>query len=287
MAEYSGWDAAAAWERLVAIGQRVEQLGFDSLWVVDHFLTNGDRDNAAPTFESFAVVTALAALTRRVRIGQAVICAGYRNPALIAKAMSTADVISGGRMELGIGAGWNESEYRSFGYEFPDIATRLEILRESLEVICSLLTDGHATFGGRHVHAENAINSPPGLQRPRIPIVVGGNGPNVTWRIAAKYADELNLDGMSPAQVARALPVINSRCDELGRDPKSLRISVNLWSEVSAIEGAARVSLIEEFRDLGVSRLIFQVLGVVTSDDPLHRLVDDATSAGIPLAPDT
>jgi F420-dependent oxidoreductase-like protein len=285
MAEYAGWDAAAAWERLARIGQQVDQLGFDSMWVVDHFLTNDDRDNAAPTFESFAVVTALAALTRRVRIGHAVICVGYRNPALTAKAISTADVISGGRVELGIGAGWNESEYRSYGYEFPDVRTRLEILRESLEVIGPLLTSGRATFSGRHVHAENSINSPAGLQHPRIPIVVGGNGPNVTWRLAAKYADELNLDGMSPAQTAEALPVIKSRCEELGRDPKSLRVSVNLWSEVSAMEGAARVSLIQEFRDLGISRLIFQLLDAVTSDEPLLRLVDDATAAGIRLSP--
>ena len=248
MAEYANWEPALAWHRLIEIAQQADELGFESLWVVDHFLTNADRNNAAPTFESFAVLAGVASMTRHIRLGHAVVCAGFRNPALMTKAISTIDVISGGRIELGIGAGWNESEYRAYGYEFPDAPTRLQILRESLEIIGPLLSVGNATHDGHYVRTDRAVNAPIGLQQPRIPIVVGGNGPNVTWRIAAKYADELNLDGMSPAQAAKALPVIKQRCEELGRDPGTLRVSVNFWSDVSALEGSPRVELIQQFQ---------------------------------------
>jgi F420-dependent oxidoreductase-like protein len=283
MAEFAGWAPAAAWARIVRVAQECDTLGIESLWVFDHFLTNGNRDDSAPTFESFATVTALAALTERIRIGHTVICAGYRNPALMAKAIATADVLSGGRIELGIGAGWNENEWRRYGFGFPATRTRLEILRESLVIIGALLSDGKATYEGTHVQALEAIISPRGLQEPRIPIVVGGNGPNVTWRLAARYADEVNLDGMTPAQVAEALPVIASRCDEVGRKPESLRVSVNLWSDVSMVSGGSRVTLIRQMADLGVTRLTFHLLDVVTDDRTLVRLTEDAAAAGIEL----
>ena len=133
------------------------------------------------------------------------------------------------------------------------------------------------------MQALEAIISPRGLQEPRIPIVVGGNGPNVTWRLAARYADEVNLDGMTPAQVAEALPVIASRCDEVRRKPESLRVSVNLWSDVSMVSGGSRVTLIRQMADLGVTRLTFHLLDVVTDDRTLVRLTEDAAAAGIEL----
>ncbi len=142
------------------------------------------------------------------------------------------DAISGGRMELGIGAGWKRDEWLAYGYGFPETKERLAALGDHLEVITRML-DGdknqHATFEGRYATVRDAINVPKPIQKPRVPIMVGGNGPNVTWRLAAKHADELNVDGMSPGEVAEALPVIRSRCEEIGRDPASLRVSVHLW----------------------------------------------------------
>ena len=157
--------------------------------------------------------------TERVRLGQVVICTAFRNPALTAKMIGTLDVISGGRMELGIGAGWKEDEWRAYGYGFPDTKTRLATLSDHLEVITRMLAPGHATFAGTYASVTDAVNVPRGLQEPRVPIMVGGNGPKVTWRLAARHADELNLDWLTPDEVRDAKPVIASRCEEIGRDP--------------------------------------------------------------------
>ena len=119
--EYDGWDAAAAWARTIELAKQAEALGFESLWVFDHFHTV-PRPTDEITFESFSMLTALAMATTRVRLGHMVICAGFRNPALTAKLASTIDVISGGRFELGIGAGWKEDEWRAYGYGFPTLA---------------------------------------------------------------------------------------------------------------------------------------------------------------------
>ena len=173
------------------------------------------------TFESFTVLGALAHATRRVRIGHMVICNGFRNPALTAKMGSTLDVISGGRFELGIGAGWKEDEWRAYGYGFPTLKERLEALGDGLEVITRMLGEGRATYHGRWATVKGAINVPKGVQ-PRIPVIVGGNGENVTFRYAAKHATELNLVFLDRARVAEALPVIRSRCEEIGRDPAEI-----------------------------------------------------------------
>src|SRR5215213_119625 len=121
--EYDGWDVTEAWERTVAVAQQAERLGFESLWVFDHFQTTPEPTDEI-TFEAFTTLAALAPITSRVRLGQIVTCAGYRNPALLAKMISTLDVISGGRAELGLGAGWKRDEYDAYGYGFPDTKRR-------------------------------------------------------------------------------------------------------------------------------------------------------------------
>src|SRR5688572_842868 len=212
--EYDGWDARDAWQRSLAVATQAERLGFESIWLFDHFHTIPEpRDE--PTFESFTSLSALAAVTSRVRLGHIVICTAYRNPALTAKMISTMDSISGGRMELGIGAGWKRDEWLAYGYGFPETKERLAALADHLEVITRMLAGDkrqHATFKGKYAHVNDAINVPKPIQKPRVPIMVGGNGPNVTWRLAAKHADELNVDGMTPDEVREALPVIQSRC---------------------------------------------------------------------------
>jgi alkanesulfonate monooxygenase SsuD/methylene tetrahydromethanopterin reductase-like flavin-dependent oxidoreductase (luciferase family) len=194
--EYDGWDARRAWERTVAVTRQAERLGFESAWVFDHFQTEPEPSDEL-TFESFSTLAALAASTERVRLGHVVICTAYRNPALTAKMIGTLDVISGGRMELGIGAGWKEDEWRAYGYGFPDTKTRLATLADHLEIITRMLGPGHATFAGTYASVTDAINVPRGLQEPRVPVMVGGNGPKVTWRLAARFADELNLDWLT------------------------------------------------------------------------------------------
>ena len=132
--EYAGWDPARAWARTVELARQADELGFESEWVFDHFTTVPEPTDEI-TFESFSVLSALAMVTKRVRMGHMVICAGFRNPALTAKLASTIDVISGGRFELGIGAGWYQEEFEAFGYPFPDGPERLRMLDEALQII--------------------------------------------------------------------------------------------------------------------------------------------------------
>jgi F420-dependent oxidoreductase-like protein len=282
--EYRGWDDREAWQRCVAVASAAERLGFESIWLYDHF-TTVPRPADEITFEAFTSLSALAALTNRVRVGHIVICTAFRNPALTAKMICTLDAISGGRAELGIGAGWKEDEWLSYGYPFPSTRERLAILADHLEVITRMLQPGddrRAHYTGTYASVAGAINRPKPLQRPRLPIVVGGNGPAVTWRLAARHADELNLDGMTPDEVAAALPIIRSRCEEIGRDPATLRISVHTWRESPGVStpGTARVDLLAAYREVGLSRVITYQDGFAASDEALEALAQDARVAG-------
>jgi F420-dependent oxidoreductase-like protein len=286
--EYDGWESRPAWQRTVAVAQQAESLGFESVWLFDHFTTVPQPKDEL-TFESFTSLTALAALTKRVRLGHIVICTAFRNPALTAKMISTMDVISGGRMELGIGAGWKRDEWLAYGYGFPETKERLAMLADHLEVITRMLAPGkttRATYEGTYASVHGAINLPKPLQQPRVPIMVGGNGPNVTWRLAARHADELNVDGLSPAEVADALPVIAARCEEIDRDPASLPVSVHLqWRMPEMREpGQRRIDHLAGYRDVGVARVMTLVQASAESDEALESLASDARAAGIELA---
>ena len=169
--EYDGWDPLDAWRRTTTVAQEAERLGFESIWLFDHFHTV-PRPTDEITFESFTSLSALAALTERVRLGHVVICTAFRNPALTAKMIATMDSISGGRMELGIGAGWKRDEWLAYGYGFPETKERLARLADDLEVITRML-DGdehrHATHEGRYSNVRDAINVPkpdPAAPRP-------------------------------------------------------------------------------------------------------------------------
>lgn len=284
--EYNGWDAATAWARTRDIAWQAEALGFESIWLFDHFHTV-PRPTEEITFESFTSLSALASETRRVRLGHVVLCAGYRNPALTAKMMSTLDVVSGGRMELGIGAGWKRDEWQAYGYGFPGAAERLAILKDQLEIISAMFAPGRATYRGEHHHVDGAINVPKPLQQPRIPIMVGGNGQDVTWRLAARYADELNLDGLGPDDVSKAMPIIRSRCEEIGRDPASLSVSGHVWWESGDRPGQQRVDMLAAYRELGMSRIIGLVRSSAQSDEALPAWAEDARAAGCELAEST
>jgi F420-dependent oxidoreductase-like protein len=281
--EYDGWDPLTAWQRTTAVAQQADRLGFESIWLFDHFHTI-PRPTDEITFESFTTLSALAALTDRVRLGHIVICTAFRNPALTAKMISTMDTISGGRMELGIGAGWKRDEWLAYGYGFPETNERLARLGDDLGVISAMLAGDkhqHASFDGQYSTVRNAINVPKPIQRPRVPIMVGGNGPNVTWRLAARFADELNVDGLSPAEVRAALPTIRGRCEEVDRDPSTLAISVHIWTETLSIAGQRRVDLLTGYSEAGVDRVMGLDMGSAVSDEALEALADDARNAGV------
>jgi alkanesulfonate monooxygenase SsuD/methylene tetrahydromethanopterin reductase-like flavin-dependent oxidoreductase (luciferase family) len=212
-----------------------------------------------------------------------VVCAGFRNPALVAKLASTLDVASGGRFELGIGAGWKQDEWLAYGYGFPETRDRLSALRDALEVITRMLAPGRATYEGRFARVQAAVNVPKGIQHPHPPIIVGGNGRNVTWRLAARFADELNLVFVSPEQIAEALPVIRSRCEEIGRDPATLRLSVYARDEDMREPGQARVDLIGRYGQVGVARLVAFPARWSPTMETLARFAEDCRAAGIEL----
>ena len=284
--EYDGWDPTTAWRRTAAVAQQADRLGFESIWLFDHFHTI-PRPTDEITFESFTSLSALAAMTTRVRLGHIVICTAFRNPALTAKMISTMDTISDGRMELGIGAGWKRDEWLAYGYGFPETRERLARLGDDLEVISAMLAGDkheHASFKGEYNSVRNAINVPKPIQQPRVPIMVGGNGPNVTWRLAARLADELNVDGLTPKEVREALPTIRARCEEVDRDPATLAISVHIWTETLSIPGQRRVDLLGAYGEVGVDRVMGLDTGAATSDEALETLAADARSAGLDLA---
>ncbi len=285
--EYDGWEPQRAWARTVEVARQAERLGFESIWLFDHLHTTPQPTDEL-TFESFTSLAALAGVTDRVRIGQIVICNGFRNPALVAKMASTLDTISRGRYDLGIGAGWKKEEWLAYGYGFPPTGERLAMLHDALEIIGRMLEPGRttrATYAGEHARVDGAINQPKPIQPSGMPIMVGGNGPKVTWRLAARYADELNLDGMSPDEVRDALPTIRERCQEIGRDPDSLAVSVHAWwgDDAWSEPGARRVQLLREYDELGLARAIGLLRSSADGDDALERLAQDARSAGVEL----
>jgi alkanesulfonate monooxygenase SsuD/methylene tetrahydromethanopterin reductase-like flavin-dependent oxidoreductase (luciferase family) len=277
--EYLGLDGRTAWARTIDAARQAEALGFESLWLYDHFQVDPPLIDA-PIFEPFVELTGIASVTSRARLGHLVLAAAYRPAGLTAKMISTLDVISGGRVELGMGAGWKEDEWLAYGYGFPDAPERLAILADHLEIISRMLAPGHATYQGRYASVVDAIHEPTSAGG-RIPVLVGGNGQKVTWRLAARFADELNLDALMPAEVEQALPVIASRCEEIGRDPSTLRVSVHIWGRPDAPAGAARRDRLRAYADLGVARVMVQGFAAVGDPGHLERVAEDCAAVGL------
>ncbi|WP_069804520.1 LLM class F420-dependent oxidoreductase [Thermogemmatispora onikobensis] len=213
-------DPVEAYEAMTRVAREAETLGFRSVWLYDHFHTVPVPTQEV-TFEAWMSTAALARDTQRVRIGQIVTCNSYRHPAVLAKMASTVDVLSHGRLILGIGAGWYEQEYRAYGYEFPSTAERLARLGEALQVLLAMWTQEEAYFEGRYYQVRGAINQPKGLQRPHIPILIGGSGEKVTLRLVALYGDACNLGG-DVETVRHKLAVLRQHCEAVGRDYESI-----------------------------------------------------------------
>jgi F420-dependent oxidoreductase-like protein len=280
--EYDGWDPAHAWARTVELARNAEALGFESLWVFDHFHTVPNPTDEI-TFEGFSVLTALAMATERVRLGHMVVCTGFRNPALTAKLSSTVDVISGGRFELGIGAGWKEEEWRAYGYGFPTLGERMAAFGDHLEVIKGMFGPGRAFYEGRYAHVRGAINVPKGIQGPRIPIIVGGNGQRVTAGLAIRYADELNYVFLTPAEVARRMADVRARCETEGRDPATLRFSMYTKDEDTRDPGQARVDMLGELAEVGLDRIVCFPTRWSATVETQAAFAEDCVAAGLPL----
>jgi len=213
--DLDGIPTASQWERILAYASSIEQLGYDSMWVYDHFHTHPVVKRES-TFEAWSLMAALAATTRRARIGQMCTCALYRPPSLLAKMAASVDVISGGRLDVGIGAGWSRGEFEAYGYGFPPAKDRLEMLEESVQILLAMWSEDEAHFAGRHFQVRGAINRPKPLQLPHPPLWIAGGGEKRTLRIVAKYGDFANFtDGL--ANFRRKSQLLADHCESLGR----------------------------------------------------------------------
>ena len=222
-------------DELRLLWKRIEALGFDWISIWDHFYgATGQPDDAA-CLEAVAMHAALACETERVQCGALVYSIGYRHPAVLAKAITTIDLISGGRASMGIGAGWAEVEYEAYGIPFPAVGTRMDQLEEGIACLRGLLHDEVTDFDGTWFRLTNARNEPRPIQD-RLPIWVGGGGEKRTLRIAARYADGWNVPFVSPEEFAAKRDVLHRHCADVGRDPAEIACAVNVglaWTEES------------------------------------------------------
>ena len=219
-----------------------DTMGFDWFSVSDHFQESPPRGGDLDCFEGIATLTAAAVETKRVRLGSGVYCVVYRNPALLAKSLTTIDHLSGGRVDCGLGAGWHEIEASAYGYDFPRIGVREDMLEEYAQIMRMLLDPEtrRSNFQGQHFRLENAPNNPKPLQ-PRVPIWIGGRGEKRTLRAAARYADGWNGAYIGPEEWRKKSNVLGDWCEQERRDPKTILRSVNLGFYMGAdANGAAR-----------------------------------------------
>ncbi|MFE3998515.1 LLM class F420-dependent oxidoreductase [Nocardioides sp. YIM B13467] len=222
-----GIDPADQWTTMKDLALHADAGSWESIWVYDHFHTTPEPSDQA-THEAWSLMAGLGAVTSRVRLGQMCSCMSYRNPAYLAKVAATADHISGGRIEMGIGAGWYEHEWRAHGYGFPEARDRLGMLREGVQIFQQAWTKGISSLDGKYYQVDGAICQPLPLQQGRsgIPLWIAGGGEKVTLKIAAQYADYTNFAGDAETFRAKS-EILRGHCDNLGRDFSEITRSSN------------------------------------------------------------
>lgn len=229
------------WDDVLATARHAEQTGWDGVWLADHLHPMGDP--GGPMLECLSLLAALAVTVPRVRIGSLVCGNTYRHPAVLTKQAATIDVLSGGRLVFGLGAGWQEDEHVSYGIPLPPVKERLDRFEEACRMVKELTTQDRSTFEGDHYRLSDAPLEPKPVQRP-LPLLVGGGGEQRTLRIAARYADEWNCWG-TPESMAHKLAVLDGRCAEIGRDPSTIARSTQalvVMSDDAAVLAEARAS---------------------------------------------
>jgi F420-dependent oxidoreductase-like protein len=221
-----------SWPDLLAFWRRADELGYATCWIPDHFYA-GVGDVERGCWESWTVLSAMAMATERIRLGTMVLGNTFRHPAVVANMAATLDHVSGGRLELGIGAGWMQVEHDGYGIPLPPPRERLDRLDEALQVLKLLFTQKRSTFHGRYYRLEEALCEPKPLQKPYPRLVVGGGGEKRTLRVVARHADEWNGEA-SPSQMAHKIGVLREHCRDVGRDPDEIEIGVLLRTELEA-----------------------------------------------------
>jgi F420-dependent oxidoreductase-like protein len=232
------------WERWRRLAEAVDRLGYESLWRSDHLFSLFGVATR-PGLDTWPSLTYLATATQRIRFGPLVCPITFRYPAMTAREAAAVDVLSGGRLELGLGAGWNDREHEAFGIPYPPVGERMRRLDEAIRVIHALWAGDPARFDGKYYQLDGGTAWPKPVQRPRIPLIIGGKGPKLL-AIAARYADEWNCGGAQPpATVRERTATLESACRAVGRDPKRIRRSwmggILIGENGAALERRARV----------------------------------------------
>ena len=232
-----------------SIATTADNLNFDSIYAYDHLIPHYKDDIEKNIFECFTLLSSLAVITKKVKIGQIVVCNSYRNPSLLAKMLSTLDIISSGRVELGIGAGWYEQEYVAYGYDFASNRTRIMQLDESLSILKAMWTEKYASFEGKYYKIKDAICNPKPIQKPHPLIMVGGSGEKYLLKVVARHADRYNLFFGSPDEIKRKISLLKEYCSSVGRNyEKDIQYSVVLPCIIGESEDEVNRVLVQNKR---------------------------------------
>lgn len=223
--DLAGIDVGDHWDTIVQVATTIESSGYESLWVYDHFHTVPVATQEV-TYEAWTLMAALAVATDTVRLGQMCTCNSYRSPAYLAKVAASIDAISGGRIEMGIGAGWYEHEYQGYGYEFPKASVRIGMLREGVEIMQRMWTEESVSYDGRYYQLDGAICSPRPLQDPHIPFWIAGGGEKLTLDVAARYAAYTNF-GQTLDVFKHKSEILAGHCQDVGTDFDAITRSTN------------------------------------------------------------
>ncbi len=297
-----------SWAQWLELARACEQHGIPALFRSDHYTNLDGRDPGRPALDAWSTINGLAAVTSTLRLGTLVSPATFRHPSVLAKSVTTADHVSGGRVELGLGAGWHEREHQAYGFDFPPVRTRMDILEEQLQVVLGSWGEGPFSFEGQHYRLRELDAHPKPVQRPHPPLIMGGNAGPRGARLAATYADEYNTPFPTVQDIERRKAEIDRACEQAGRDPIPFSIMTAVVLGVDSSELAERLRRLAEKmgadadalaasppeawivgtledaaeqlairRDAGVSRVMCQHL--------LHDDIDAVALLGAELAP--
>jgi len=296
------------WERMRDAWQKLDGWGYDSLWVFDHLYPIFVPDPAGPCMENWTLLGALSQHTKRARIGALVNGNTYRNPCLTAKMAATLDHLSGGRLNLGLGAGWFELEHRSFGIDFKTVGGRLGALDESCQIIKGMFTQERTTLNGKHYNVVDAVCNPKPLQKPHIPLMIGGRGEKGLLKIVAKHADMWNTMHANPDEMKRLIGVIERHGDTVGRNTDEIEKTIMMplcyrapkqredmiagtvasTARISPAQARDRIMIggkqecldkIEQYTKAGVTHFIFSLRWPILIEDEFQAFAEEVIPA--------
>jgi F420-dependent oxidoreductase-like protein len=280
LGDLAGCVSGREFEAVKHVALRCEALGFDSIWVYDHFITFPATAKAC--LESWTILSALATLTKKVGLGQLVTCNSYRYPSVLAKMGATLDVISNGRLNLGIGAGWYKLEYDAYGIPYPKDSVRIAQLREAVQIIKKMWTEDEPSFHGQYYTIEKTINSPKPVQKPHPPILIGGEGRKLALKVVAELADRCNLGGsITPQRYKELLEVLDEHCKSVGRKIDQIEKTLIVDYTVIAKNKTSLQEKIRKFKPKAVSKPQFIEGNLVGTPEQITSRIEEFIDVGV------